>query len=145
MLKKLNEAFIRVAQNERFAGFDWSKIDDRLTDEFVRLTSNFLCSAAVAHPLVKEKRQRRKGKNHTERDKQFARRSLREAVRKGTIIKPMSCERCGCHVSSHLIHGHHSDYSKPYQVEWLCSDCHSDEHASKGVNVKTEVFIRTNA
>lgn len=33
--------------------------------------------------------------------------------------------RCG---TDKNVHGHHHDYSKPLDVEWLCSTCHGIEH-----------------
>lgn len=52
----------------------------------------------------------------------LARVSLWNAVRSGRLIKPDSCERCGGH--GRRIEGHHHDYSKRLEVEWLCSECH---------------------
>jgi hypothetical protein len=142
MLKELNEAFERIAKSERFANFDWSGVDRRLTEELVRLTSNFLCGASVGFVLPKGTRYRaRPPKNATEREKFKARGMLNRAVREGKVSKPTDCQRCGKYTSSQLIHGHHADYAKPLEVEWLCTDCHADEHARVGVNVKTEVRI----
>lgn len=53
--------------------------------------------------------------------KHNAREKLRYAVRRGKIIKP---ERCPvCKIKENL-QGHHPDYSKPLDVEWLCGRCH---------------------
>jgi len=52
---------------------------------------------------------------------------LGNAVRDGLVIKPSVCSACG---SGGRIHGHHHDYSKPLDVEWLCASCHRDRHAS---------------
>lgn len=46
-------------------------------------------------------------------------------VRMGRVIRPRACERCGVTCKPH---GHHSDYSRPLDVEWLCKSCHDAEH-----------------
>jgi len=55
-----------------------------------------------------------------------ARAKLRYAVWSGKIMKPKACEQCG---SGGKIHGHHHDYSKPLDVQWLCTACHGRAHA----------------
>ena len=47
------------------------------------------------------------------------------AVRDGKLIKPSHCQRCN---ATGRLHGHHSDYSKPLAVEWICPKCHGFEH-----------------
>lgn len=42
------------------------------------------------------------------------------------------CEGCGTMIE---IQGHHYDYSKPYEVDWLCRRCHGAEH--RGALIKT--------
>ena len=46
-----------------------------------------------------------------------------EAARKG-IIPKLDCEVCG----KGRAHGHHEDYSKPLEVQWLCPKHHSARH-----------------
>jgi hypothetical protein len=43
------------------------------------------------------------------------------AIKKGLLVRPDVCERCG---SGGEIEAHHEDYSKPLLVEWLCLICH---------------------
>lgn len=60
--------------------------------------------------------------------KNSARRRLRKAVKDGRISKPTQCQLCGNHAEGRSLSGHHSDYSKPFDVEWLCSRCHGITH-----------------
>lgn len=45
------------------------------------------------------------------------------AIRIGAIKKGV-CEICG----SSVVHGHHDDYSKPFEVRWLCPRHHMEIH-----------------
>ncbi len=56
-------------------------------------------------------------------EKAKARVKLNNAVTAGKIIR-QPCEVCGNPKS----HGHHHDYSKPFDVKWLCSIHHAQEH-----------------
>lgn len=51
---------------------------------------------------------------------------VRRAVRLGTLSR-LSCERCG----HPRTHGHHSDYSKPLEVTWLCATHHRRVHTTQ--------------
>jgi hypothetical protein len=58
--------------------------------------------------------------------KELARIALREAVKAGRIIRPNQCEDCG--TTEKPIQAHHADYSKPFDVDWLCAPCHGKRH-----------------
>lgn len=60
--------------------------------------------------------------------KNQARRALTNAVRDGRVSKPDRCQRCRQETPRHRLHGHHHDYTKPFDVTWLCSICHGREH-----------------
>ncbi len=49
------------------------------------------------------------------------------AIRMGKIIAGTKCEKCG---SVKKIEGHHADYSKPLDLQWLCKKCHVWIHKS---------------
>lgn len=51
--------------------------------------------------------------------------ALDAAVRAGVIEKPTVCSGCGRSDDKHRIEAHHYDYSRPLDVIWLCTLCHS--------------------
>lgn len=58
-------------------------------------------------------------------EKFAARQALNKAVQRGEIQRPDCCESCG---GERRIQGHHADYDKPLEVEWLCENCHREGH-----------------
>jgi hypothetical protein len=64
--------------------------------------------------------------------KESARRELRNALKRGDILRPEKCETCGTKAVRSdgvtAIQGHHHNYSKPLNVEWLCPSCHREVH-----------------
>lgn len=51
--------------------------------------------------------------------------AVRKALRRGDLVKPTKCSRCGL---PKRLHAHHDDYSKPLDVMWLCQICHGLRH-----------------
>lgn len=49
----------------------------------------------------------------------------RNAVRDGKLIQASNCSVCK---STEKIEGHHDDYTKPFEVRWLCEKCHKEWH-----------------
>lgn len=47
------------------------------------------------------------------------------AVRCGKLIPAKNCEDCG---QMSKLQKHHEDYSKPLDVDWLCTKCHGIRH-----------------
>ena len=58
-------------------------------------------------------------------ERQRVRQITKRAIARGEIIKKDSCEWCG---SNQEIQCHHSDYSKPLEVLWVCKNCHIRHH-----------------
>lgn len=77
------------------------------------------------HPYDAE-RQRLLARVVTRTPQGQARKKLQHAVERGEIQRPTICQECGR--SGVLIQAHHADYSKPFEVDWLCSKCHGLVH-----------------
>jgi len=61
-----------------------------------------------------------------------------KAVRSGKLVRPERCSICGGVNRKRRISGHHRDYRKPYDVNWVCQKCHTKKGKEKGQ--KTGVF-----
>lgn len=83
---------------------------------------------------IREAQKRYREKN---RDKVNAQAKLNYYIQKGDITRPMECSMC--ERASDKIEAHHSDYSKPLDVMWLCEKCHKKVHKI----IKTEKIKET--
>lgn len=77
-------------------------------------------------------------------DRRTAQRRLASAVEKGEVVRPEACERCGSEPGRgrdgrRLIQGHHADYEKPLEVEWVCPPCHKAADAERVALDKAQV------
>lgn len=81
---------------------------------------------ALEHPEVVRAARARWAKKNLE--KVAAKNAVDVAVRQGKIVKT-PCGVCG----KKKVEGHHKDYSKPLEVEWLCKKHHwaADEERRK--------------
>lgn len=59
-------------------------------------------------------------------EKERARQAVKRAIKEGRMTRWRYCEMCEAHGT---LHAHHSDYSKPLAVIWLCPKCHRAAHA----------------
>jgi hypothetical protein len=62
-------------------------------------------------------------KNHPIRSR--ARYIVSYEIQCGRLVRPSICSCCGIDCKPH---GHHNDYTKPIEVEWLCEPCHKKWH-----------------
>lgn len=86
---------------------------------------------ALAKMAARRKTPEYLAKNHADHrksvarhpEKQAARKLLNNAIKRGDITR-QPCVACG----KPNAHGHHHDYSRPFDVEWLCVRCHAKTH-----------------
>lgn len=78
-----------------------------------------------AYAMANRQRVNRHKKNWIDRnpEKHAAHTAVRSALRSGKLVR-QPCEKCG---STHRVHAHHDDYSKPLEVRWLCPEHHAEE------------------
>lgn len=57
-----------------------------------------------------------------------ARKILNQAIIEGRVTKPKCCSECLRPCPKILLHAHHDNYDRPYDVIWLCSSCHGKKH-----------------
>lgn len=62
----------------------------------------------------------------TEIDRVRARQAVADALRRGKLVRPAACERCG---QIGRVVGHHHDYTRRLDVAWLCAICHQAVHS----------------
>jgi len=76
----------------------------------------------IENPDYFKKYEKKRAKTY----KTIARDILNKAIKAGHILKPDCCGSCGR--DNVRITGHHIDYNKPLEVEWLCYECHAKLH-----------------
>lgn len=86
-----------------------------------RLNKEYARRKRKNNPVEMRERDRLAARKRKKTEKTIARDTLNAAVRCGKIVKPILCSGCG---KTKKLTGHHNDYSKPLDVEWLCYECH---------------------
>jgi hypothetical protein len=72
--------------------------------------------------------QRNRRAKYPEKDK--ARAAINDGIRNGSIVR-QPCEVCG-----EKAQAHHDDYSKPFEVRWLCFKHHRELKHRQSVGIK---------
>lgn len=56
------------------------------------------------------------------------------AIDKGLIVQAENCESCG---ETEKIETHHDDYNYPFDIRWLCKQCHASWHCENTLIYQT--------
>jgi len=66
-----------------------------------------------------------KNRNITNPEKYKAEYQVGNAIKLGKLTRPELCQGCK---NTGRVEAHHRDYTKPFEVVWLCKKCHGKEH-----------------
>jgi len=86
--------------------------------ERCRIKQEAYRKAGLAAPVSRESRERWMAKNA---HKVKAERAVANAHKRMKVKPPEHCSKCG---QPGDLERHHPDYSKPLEIEWLCTGCH---------------------
>jgi ribosomal protein S27AE len=105
-------------------------------------SEDFYDTPADPHPpkLPQPKKSTNPATIAKEREHNATRRKTHAALKSGRLSKPTMCSQCG--KTTPLIEAHHTDYTNPLEVTWLCSPCHYEAHRRKP-NRATMTTLRT--
>ncbi len=56
--------------------------------------------------------------------------TINNALVAGKLTRPSPCEGC---LKKRFAQAHHEDYSKPFEIDWLCKKCHVNVNKTGGV------------
>jgi hypothetical protein len=76
----------------------------------------------------------RKGRDYWRAYDFWRNHGVSNAIRAGRLVKPGNCQACDREASGRALQGHHKDYSKPLDVDWLCTKCHSAAHVKENTH-----------
>lgn len=105
-------------------GLSMEQVADELGTTKNALGGEMVRARAAGYDLPR----RRAAKPSVPVTKDQCRRQFQHAIRHGQVRRSTRCERCG---DVALTDGHHTDYSKPLYVEWLCRPCHAAHHVEE--------------
>ena len=109
---KIRDYSINYNKNNRAKRLEWRTKNSKRIKEVYNL---------YRQKEDKEKRLQRVRKYEKKYpDRSKAKTAINNAIKSGKIEKGI-CAICD---SNKYIQGHHDDYSKPMQVDWLCRKCH---------------------
>lgn len=57
-----------------------------------------------------------------------AQKAVRQALKRGTLVRPETCEECDGALKSatpRALHAAHYNYNEPLRIRWLCASCHA--------------------
>ena len=106
------------------------KVEKDLSEYHIRnrakdgLDSKCKCCIKI-HNASDKMRAALKKNREINRYKKAAQNAANYAIKRGILIRPENCEKCG--VKARII-AHHEDYQKQLEVDFICNSCHRKRH-----------------
>lgn len=124
LLGKCKECAKTDVRSNRAANADYYKAYEKQRANLPRRIAGRKKYAASesGREAARQARSRWEMENQHKRAAHFA---VGNAVRDGRLKKPPYCTVCG---RFGRVYGHHHDYDKPLDVQWVCAKCHAAEH-----------------
>ena len=101
--------------------------DKKLCAEYYKNNREKLIKKTAEWVKNNPERDKENRKNYFDNNRQkiYARGEVAYRLRLGEIVKPKNCENCEIEKK---LSAHHTDYSKPLDIQWLCKECHLEKH-----------------
>jgi ribosomal protein S27AE len=110
--KKYHRGICRFCYNQKYQGKNNKGIEERKVSNIDKFRT------------AEREGGRRWRQSH--RQEHYVHTLLNRAIKSGIVTKQIKCSKCG--IGGVKINAHHEDYSKPYDVIWLCDKCHAERH-----------------
>ena len=53
---------------------------------------------------------------------------VNHAIASGKLVRPDTCESCK---EKKFVEAHHEDYNRPFKIDWVCKECHTQLHTKE--------------
>jgi len=135
-IRKKNRSKESIEKNKKYKA-EWQRKNRVLLNARLRerYKNNLEKSRLLGRIRTKKYRQTDKGKDlkrkydeiyyKNNKEKIKAQNKVRNAIYRGKLIRPNICDICK-NVGN--PHAHHEDYSKPFEIIWMCHKCHLYHH-----------------
>lgn len=118
----------RAAHPEQFKEY-WRRYADRHADRIKRMRQAWKEANPERFKEIKRNWNERHKNVEGRAIKIRCRNQVNNAINNHRLVRPVHCSNCS---TEGRIDAHHEDYSKPFEIIWLCRKCHYALHRARG-------------